>query len=61
MNFLPLWTASVCPTKSGLIVERLDQVLITFFCREAFSVSTFSARCESMNGPLLTERPTSSS
>src|SRR5581483_6721581 len=35
MNFLPLCTASVWPTKSGLIVDRRDQVLITRFWREA--------------------------
>ena len=27
---LPLWTRKVCPTKSGVIVERRDQVLIGF-------------------------------
>ena len=31
MNFLPLCTASVCPTISGITVERRDQVLMTFF------------------------------
>ena len=50
MNFLPLWTASVCPTVRA---DRRapDHVLMTFFCREALSASTFSTRCESMNGP----------
>jgi hypothetical protein len=58
MNFFPLCTARVCPTKSGLMVDRRDQVLMTFFCREAFSASIYSMRCVSMNGPLLIERPT---
>ena len=31
MNFFPLCTASVCPTISGMTVERRDQVLMTFF------------------------------
>ena len=31
MNFLPLCTAMVCPTISGITVERRDQVLMTFF------------------------------
>ena len=31
MNFRPLCTASVCPTISGITVERRDQVLMTFF------------------------------
>ena len=30
MNFFPLCTASVCPTISGITVERRDQVLMTF-------------------------------
>ena len=30
MNFLPLCTAKVSPTKSGETVERRDQVLMTF-------------------------------
>ena len=42
MNFLPLWTASVCPTNSGITVERRDQVLRTFFCRARFRSSTRS-------------------
>ena len=31
MNFRPLCTANVRPTMSGMIVERRDQVLMTFF------------------------------
>src|SRR2546423_5465866 len=54
---LPLWTAKVRPTKSGVMVERRDQVLIAGGrlppCRIS---STFFSRCRSMNGPFFTER-----
>src|SRR4030067_1077897 len=30
MNFRPLWTAKGKPTMSGMMVDRLDQVLMTF-------------------------------
>ena len=30
INDLPLWIKKLCPTKSGIIVESLDQVLIGF-------------------------------
>src|SRR5258708_30279338 len=59
MNFLPLWQASVCPTNSGRIVERRDQVLITFFSFLTFIASTFFSRWVSVNGPFFTERPIS--
>ena len=42
MNFLPLCTASVCPTISGITVERRDQVLMTFFSDPRFITSIFS-------------------
>ena len=32
---LPLCTPIVCPTKSGIIIDALDQVLITVFFPEA--------------------------
>ena len=35
MNFLPLCTAIVCPTISGMMVERRDQVRSTFFSLRA--------------------------
>ena len=35
MNFFPLCTASVCPTNSGMTVERRDQVLMTFLSAAA--------------------------
>src|SRR5580700_12113723 len=56
MNFLPLWTAIVCPTISGRIVERRDHVFTTFFSFRVLSASTFSRRWPSMNGPFLSER-----
>ena len=40
-------------TASGMIVERRDQVLITFFFAEALVVSIFFCRWPSMNGPFF--------
>src|SRR6266849_5866026 len=57
MNFLPLWTASVCPTNSGITVDRRDQVLRTRFCRPRFNSSTRSNSFSSTLGPFLSERP----
>ena len=51
MNFFPLCTASVCPTISGITVERRDQVLMTFFSAPRFITSTFSRSGVSTNGP----------
>src|SRR5271169_1105846 len=56
MNFFPLCTAMVCPIISGTIVERRDQVFITFFSLRVFSPSTFSRRWPSTNGPFFSER-----
>src|SRR5271154_3763317 len=56
INFLPLWTAIVCPTISGKIVERRDHVFTTFFSFRVFNASTFSCRWLSINGPFLSER-----
>ena len=36
MNFLPLCTASVCPTNSGSTVERRDHVRMTRFSLRSF-------------------------
>ena len=33
----PLWIIKLCPTKSGIIVEFLDQVFIGFLFGESFS------------------------
>src|SRR5438270_7637071 len=54
---LPLWTAKVRPTKSGVMVERRDQVLIAGGREAPCRISsTFFSRCRSMNGPFFTER-----
>src|SRR5437764_2365931 len=54
---LPLWTAKVRPTKSGVMVERRDQVLIAGGRLAPPRISsTFFSRCRSMNGPFFTER-----
>src|SRR6266436_6914520 len=57
MNFLPLCTASVCPTNSGRMVERRDHVLSTFFWRERFNSSTRLSSRSSTYGPFFSERP----
>src|ERR1700685_2517371 len=56
MNFRPLCTAIVWPIMSGRIVDRRDQVLITFFSLRAFIPDTLICRCWSMNGPFFSER-----
>src|SRR5215467_12082452 len=56
MNFFPLCTAIVCPTISGMIVERRDQVRNTFFSLRAFMASIRVARNVSTNGPFFVER-----
>src|SRR5664280_90241 len=56
MNFFPLWTASVCPTMSGRIVERRDQVFRTRFSPAAFIAVIFSRSGVSTNGPFFVER-----
>src|SRR5947209_18975847 len=57
MNFLPLCTATVCPTNSGRIVERRDQVRMTFFSLVAASAASLISRWVSVNGPFLTDLP----
>src|SRR6516164_6193730 len=57
MNFFPLCTAMVCPTNSGRIVERRDQVRTTFFSLLAESTANLASRCVSVNGPFFMERP----
>src|SRR5436190_4525494 len=56
MNFLPLCTAIVCPTISGITVERRDHVLMTRFSFAAFIASIFSSSGVSTNGPFFSER-----
>src|SRR5262247_194533 len=55
MNFLPLCTARVWPTISGMTVERRDQVLMTFFSAPRFITSTFSRSDVSTNGPFFSD------
>ena len=50
-NLRPLCTAMVLPTISGKMVDRRDQVLMTFFSIDLFCSSTFLSRWPSMNGP----------
>src|SRR5690606_4551004 len=56
MNLLPLWTASVCPTNSGEIVEARAHVLMTRFSPRAFIAWIFSRSRASMYGPFLIDR-----
>src|SRR6266545_6120639 len=56
MNFLPLWTAMVCPTMSGVMVERLDQVLITLRLPLADTAWILRPRCSSTKAPFFTDR-----
>src|SRR5213592_3883821 len=57
MNLFPLCTAKVCPTKSGVIVLRRDQVLKTFFSFFSFRAWIFTRSDGSTYGPFLTLRP----
>src|SRR5580765_3713086 len=56
MNFFPLCTAIVCPTISGITVERRDHVLMTFFSLARFIASSFSRSGVSTNGPFFIDR-----
>src|SRR6516225_4255012 len=55
-NLRPLWTAKVSPSISGMMVERRDQVLSTFFDFCRCMSTTFFIRLTSTNGPFLIER-----
>src|SRR5437763_3739621 len=57
MNLFPLCTARVWPTKSGVIVERRDQVLQTFFSFLWFRAWVFAMSDGSTYGRFLTLRP----
>ena len=46
----------VCPTISGMIVDRRDQVLITRLSLVASRFNTFFKRCSSMKKPFFSER-----
>src|SRR5260370_185139 len=51
LKIFPLCTRNVWPTKSGVTIERRDQVLIAFFEPEAFILSIFSKKSDSTNSP----------
>src|SRR6185437_13907229 len=55
INFFPLCTAMVCPTISGIIVDRRDQVRKTFFSLREFMPSIRVARYPSINGPFFVD------
>src|SRR5438874_9760493 len=55
LNVFPLWTRNVWPTKSGVTIERRDQVLIGFFPPELFILSIFSRTCDSTKGPFFND------
>src|SRR2546428_7076419 len=55
LNVFPLCTKNVWPTKSGVTIDRLDQVLIGFFTPELFILSIFSKRCDSTKGPFFND------
>src|SRR4030042_6293805 len=58
MNFLPLWTANVKPTMSGVMVDRLDQVWMTFLSFNSAALRTFLSRLCSTYGPFLIDLAT---
>src|SRR5205807_345900 len=47
------WTAKVCAIKSGIIVDRRDQVLMTCLLFFLFCTSTFLSRWSSTKGPFF--------
>src|ERR1041384_343856 len=55
LNVFPLCTKNVWPTKSGVTIERRDQVLIGFLAFELFILSIFSRRCDSTKGPFFND------
>src|SRR5918998_5499790 len=55
VKILPLCTIKVWPTKSGVTIERRDQVLIGFFTPDEFILSIFSRRCGSTKGPFFSD------
>ena len=55
LKVFPLCTKNVWPTKSGVTIERRDQVLIGFFAPDAFILSIFSRRYDSTKGPFFND------
>src|ERR1700722_7557395 len=46
----------VCPTMSGWMVERRDQVRTTFLSFAWFNTSILTIRCPSIKGPFFVDR-----
>src|SRR5215471_11391006 len=57
LNILPLCTRNVCPTKSGVIIERRDQVLIGFLEAPELIFSIFWRSFISTKGPFFSDLP----
>src|SRR5262249_51528379 len=55
LKVFPLCTKNVWPTKSGVTIERRDQVLIGFLAPALFILSIFSRRCDSTKGPFFND------
>jgi len=55
LKVFPLCTRNVWPTKSGVTIERRDQVLIGFLTPDVFILSIFSRRCDSTKGPFFND------
>src|ERR1700730_4054123 len=53
LKILPLCTRKVCPTKSGVIIERRDHVFIGFFEAPVLIFSIFPRSFTSTNGPFF--------
>src|SRR2546430_13542728 len=53
IKVFPLCTMNVCPTKSGVTIERRAQVFSGFFTPEVFILSIFSRRYGATNGPFF--------
>jgi hypothetical protein len=53
---LAVCTRNVCPTKSGVIMDRRDQVLIGLFA-PVLAFSIFSRSLMSTNGPFFNDLP----
>src|SRR6185295_14426414 len=49
LKILPLCTLNVSPTKSGVIIERRDHVLIGVFDFVSLALVIFSSKCPSTN------------
>src|SRR3990170_4773515 len=58
MNLRPLCTAKVNPTMSGVMVDRLDQVLMIFLSFWSIALRSFRSRFGSTYGPFFTDRAT---